>query len=400
VLLKNPEAQRMTPEDSPAHPGPLSGLRVIELGQILAGPFAGAIFADLGAEVLKIERVDGGDDGRRMGPVFRGGDALNFHLFNRGKKSLALDLKSEAGLAAFERLVASADILIHNLRPGVTHDMGIDGPSLCQRHPRLIYGEISAFGHTGPMQFRPGYEPLLQAFSGLSSTNGGPDDPPMRLGASVVDQGTGMWVVIGTLAMLQQRHITGRGGVLHSSLLETALTWNAQKSEALIHEGREPMRHASGHSGFVPYEAFDTLDGPLLICCGNDRLFAKLAQVVGQAPWAGDVRFATNRARIAHKNLLLENLRAVLRTQSRDHWQAQFLAVGVPCSPVHTVAEALAQEQVQALGLRVPVPGEGYDLHGLPLLFDGQRLPLGGPVPHLGQHNSEFQLTPTKPAHG
>jgi formyl-CoA transferase len=182
----------MTPEASPTHPGPLHGLRVIELGQILAGPFAGAIFADLGAEVLKIERVDGGDDGRRMGPVFRGGDALNFHLFNRGKKSLALDLKSEAGLAAFERLVASADILIHNLRPGVTQDMGIDGPSLCQRHPRLIYGEISAFGHTGPMQFRPGYEPLLQAFSGLSSTNGGPDDPPMRLGASVVDQGTGM----------------------------------------------------------------------------------------------------------------------------------------------------------------------------------------------------------------
>ena len=339
------------------HPGPLNGLRVIELGQILAGPFAGAIFADLGAEVLKIERVDGGDDGRRMGPVFRGGDALN-------------------------------------------QDMGIDGPSLCQRHPRLIYGEISAFGHTGPMKLRPGYEPLLQAFSGLSSTNGGPDDPPMRLGASVVDQGTGMWVVIGTLAMLQQRHQTGRGGVLHSSLLETALTWNAQKSEALIHEGREPMRHASGHSGFVPYEAFDTLDGPLLICCGNDRLFAKLAQVVGHAHWAADERFATNRARIAHKETLLHELRAAMRTQSRAHWQERFLAVGVPCSPVHTVAEALAQEQVQALGLRVPVPGQGYDLHGLPLLFDGERLPLGGPVPHLGQHNTEFHLPSTEPGHG
>jgi formyl-CoA transferase len=335
------------------HPGPLNGLRVIELGQILAGPFAGAIFADLGAEVLKIERVDGGDDGRRMGPVFRGGDALNFHLFNRGKKSLALDLKSETGLAAFEQLVASADILIHNLRPGVTEDMGIDGPSLCQRHPRLIYGEISAFGHTGPMKLRPGYEPLLQAFSGLSSTNGGPDDPPMRLGASVVDQGTGMWVVIGTLAMLQQRHRTGRGGVLHSSLLETALTWNAQKSEALIHEGREPMRHASGHSGFVPYEAFDTLDGPLLICCGNDRLFAKLAQVVGHAHWAADERFATNRARIAHKETLLHELRAAMRTQSRAHWQDRFLAVGVPCSPVHTVAEALAQEQARAFPIKV-----------------------------------------------
>ena len=374
--------------------GPLRGLRVIELGQILAGPFAGAIFADLGAEVLKIERVDGGDDERRMGPVFRGGDALNFHLFNRGKKSLALDLKSKDGLDAFERLVDSADILIHNLRPGVTQDMGIDGPSLCQRHPRLIYGEISAFGHTGPMQLRPGYEPLLQAYSGLSSTNGGPDDPPMRLGASVVDQGTGMWVVIGTLAMLQQRHITGRGGVLHSSLLETALTWNAQKSESYIHEGLPPMRHASGHSGFVPYEAFDTLDGPLLICCGNDRLFAKLAAVVGQAQWANDDRFATNRARITHKDALLLELRAIMLTQSRAHWQDQFLAIGVPCSPVHTVPEALAQEQVKALGLRVPVPGQDYALHGLPLLFDGQRLPLGGPVPDLGQHNEAFNLPP------
>ena len=154
------------------------------------------------------------------------------------------------------------------------------------------------------------------------------------------------------------------------------------------------MRHASGHSGFVPYEAFDTLDGPLLICCGNDRLFAKLAAVVGQAQWANDDRFATNRARITHKDALLLELRAIMLTQSRAHWQDHFLAIGVPCSPVHTVPEALAQEQVKALGLRVPVPGQGYALHGLPLLFDGQRLPLGGPVPDLGQHNEAFNLPP------
>ncbi|MCX7383848.1 MAG: CoA transferase, partial [Alphaproteobacteria bacterium] len=176
-------------------PGVLAGLRVIELGQILAGPFVGAIFADLGAEVIKIERVEGGDDARRMGAAFRHDDAMTFHIFNRGKVSAALDMKSAEGREDFERLVATADIVVHNLRPGVPESMGIDGPSLTSRHPSLIYGAISAFGHTGPMAMRPGFEPLIQAYSGLSSINGGPDDPPMRAGASLCDQGSAMWAV-------------------------------------------------------------------------------------------------------------------------------------------------------------------------------------------------------------
>src|SRR5574337_9236 len=200
--------------------GVLSGVRVLELGQVLAGPFAGAILADLGAEVIKLERVQGGDDARQMGPAFRHGDALNFQVFNRGKQSVALDLKSAAGLAAFERLAGEADIFIHNLRPGVPAKLGIDGPALCARHPRLIYCEISAFGHVGPMALQPGYEPLVQAFSGLSSTNGGPGDPPMRSAASMCDQGSGMWVVIGALALLHRRAQTGHGGILNTSLLE------------------------------------------------------------------------------------------------------------------------------------------------------------------------------------
>ena len=374
---------------------PLQGLRVLELGQVLAGPFAGAILADLGAEVIKVERVDGGDDARRMGPPFERGDALNFHIFNRGKQSLALDLKTPEGQARCHALLAEADVFVHNLRPGVASQLGLDAAALTPRYPRLIYAEISAFGATGPLAQKPGYEPLLQAFSGMSALNGGEGDPPVRSASSLCDQGTGMWVVIGILALLQQRHQTGRGGVVQSSLLETAMVWNAQKGDALVNEGRAPERHRSGHPGFVPYEAFDTATSPLLICCGNDRLFAKLAQVMGQAAWALDERFATNRARIAHKDALLQDMRAILRTQTRDHWQTQFLAVGVPCSPVHTVPEALAQEQVKALGLRVPVPGQGYALNGLPLLFDGERLPLGGPVPELGQHNAEFQLPPT-----
>ena len=369
-------------------PGVLDGVRVLELGQVLAGPFAGAIFADLGAEVVKVERVDGGDDARRMGPAFRHGDALNFQVFNRGKQSVALDLKSADGLAAFERLAAEADIFIHNLRPGVPKALGIDGPSLCARHPRLIYCEISAFGSAGPMALRPGYEPLIQAFSGLSSTNGGPDDPPLRAGASVCDQGTGMWAVIGALAMLHRRQNTGGGGILSASLLETALVWNGQKADAYVNEGRLPDRHRSGHPGFVPYEAFDTADAPLLICCGNDRLFTKLAAELGRPDWPADERFATNRARLAHKAALLAELEPLLRQRPRAEWTARLEAAGVPCAPIHTVPEALAHPQVQALGVLQAVPGEDFRLTALPFTIDGERPALHAGAPRLGQHNA------------
>ena len=367
---------------------PLHSLRVLELGQVLAGPFAGAIFADLGAEVIKLERLDGGDDARRMGPPFRRGDALNFHLFNRGKQSVAIDLKSDAGRETFERLAAQADVFVHNLRPGVTQALGIDGDALCARHPRLVYCAISAFGHTGPMAQQPGYEPLIQAFSGLSSLNGGPDDPPLRSGSSLCDQGTGMWAVIGALALLQQRQLTGRGGVVNASLLETALVWNAQKADAYVNEGRLPDRHRSGHPGFVPYEAFDTADAPLLICCGNDRLFGKLAIELGRRDWVDDPQFASNRARLLNKAALMAQLQPLLRAQPRAVWITRLEGAGVPCAPVHTVPEALVHPQVQALGLLQPVPGEDFSLTGLPLTFDGQRpCPRSG-APQLGQHNT------------
>ncbi len=374
--------------------GVLNGVRVLELGQVLAGPFAGAIFADLGAEVIKLERVEGGDDARQMGPAFRHGDALNFQVFNRGKQSVALDLKSAQGRASFERLAADTDIFIHNLRPGVPAALGIDGPALCARHPRLIYCEISAFGSTGPMALHPGYEPLVQAFSGLSSTNGGPDDPPMRSAASVCDQGSGMWAVIGALALLQRRHQTGRGGIAQTSLLETALVWNGQKADAYVNEGRLPVRDRSGHPGFVPYEAFETQNGPLLICCGNDRLFVKLAAALGRSDWVADPRFATNRARLAHKAALLAELVPLLQAKPRAQWIDHFEAVGVPCAPIHSVPEALAHPQVQALGILAPVPGEDFSLTALPLVLDGQRPALRGGAPRLGEHNAQHNIPP------
>jgi len=364
--------------------GPLAGLKVVELGQVLAGPFAGAIFADLGAEVVKIERPEVGDDGRQMGPAFRGGDSLTFQVFNRGKQSVVIDLKTADGLAALDAIVADADVLVHNLRPGVPAQLGLDGPSVCARHPRLVYCEMSAFGHRGPLAARPGYEPLIQAYGGLSSINGDPDGPPVRIGASVCDQGTGMWIVIGALSLLQRRAQTGRGGIVQGSLLETALVWVAQKGDAWINEGRLPERHASGHPGLVPYEAFDGADGPFLICAGNDRLFAKLVQVLGQPDWAQDARFRTNRGRLANKAALIAPMRAVLRERPRAEWLGLLEAAGVPCAPIHTVPEALAQPQVEALGLVQPVPGADFRLTGLPLSFDGERPAIRGPAPALG----------------
>ena len=366
----------------------LKGIRVLELGQVLSAPFAGAILGDLGAEVLKIERVEGGDDARRMGPDFRHGDALTFHMVNRNKQSVALDLKSAAGLAAFESLAATADILIHNLRPGAAEALGIDGLSMTGRHNRLIYCAISAFGHVGPMATKPGYEPLIQAYSGLSSCNGGPDDPPMRLGVAVCDQGTGMWIVIGALAALQRRAATGKGCIVTASLLETALVWAAQRGDMWVNEGRMPEKHRSGHPALVPYEAFDASDGPFIICCGNDRLFAKLASALAKPEWAEDPRFATNRARLSHKGILVVLMGEILRLVPRAEWIARLEAVGVPAAPINTLAEALAEPQARALGILQDVPGEDYRLTGSPLSFDGVRPAIRNAAPRLGDWGS------------
>ena len=373
----------------------LQGLRVIELGQVFAGPFAGAILSDLGAEVIKVERVQGGDDARRMGPAYLRGDALNFHIFNRGKQSVALDLKSTEGREALSRLLLQADVFLHNLRPGVAEQLGLDAPRLTQQHPRLIYAEISAYGSAGPMAHQPGYEPLMQAFSGLSSLNGGEGDAPVRSATSLCDQGSGMWLVIGILSLLHRRQQTGQGGVVQSSLLETAMMWNAQKSDAWINERRLPERHRSGHPGFVPYEAFDTADLPILICCGNDRLFAKLAHALDHPEWVHDPRFATNRDRLQHKDALLPLLRAALQQRTRDDWLPRFEQAGVPAAAVHSLEQALTHPQLQAQAMWTSVPEDGFKLTALPLRLDGQRPGIAGPAPALGEANLRHGCPPS-----
>lgn len=365
---------------------PLAGIKVVELGQVLAGPFAGAIFADLGATVIKVEKPGGGDDARQMGVEFRDGDALIFKDFNRGKRSLALDLKSPAGVAALHAELADADIMLHNLRPGAAESLGLGSAAVTARHPRLIYCEMGAFGHKGPLAGRPGYEPLLQAYCGLSAITGAPDGPPTRMGASVVDQGTGMWTVIGALAALAERARTGQGGVVHTSLYETAVMWAGQKLSAFVNQGELPQKHASGHPAFVPYQGFDTADSPVLVCCGNDRLFDKFARLLGRPDWVAEPRFATNRARLAHQGELLPHIQALMLRRARQEWLVALEAAGVPCAPINTIPELAADPQTAALGLLQEVPGTDYRLVAMPLSFDGVRPAILAPSPALGEY--------------
>jgi crotonobetainyl-CoA:carnitine CoA-transferase CaiB-like acyl-CoA transferase len=359
----------------------LEGLVVVEIGQVISAPYAGSILADLGAEVIKVERP-GGEDGRQMGHAFRNGDSLGFQTLNRGKATVVIDFKKASGLAELEEILSRADVLIHNMRPGVAVTFQLDGPSVCDRHPRIIYSEISAFGHVGPLRFAPGYEPLVQAYSGICSINGGPEDPPMRLGISACDLGTGMWSVIGILTMVQRRHQTGRGGILNCSLLETALAWEAGRVDSWMNLHSMPERHASGHPDLVPYQSFEASDGPFIICCGNDRLFDKLATEVGHPEWITDERFSTNRARLSNKAPLIDELSLVFCTERRAVWFRRLREAGVPSAPIHSVPEALEEAQVVALGMIQNVPDRDFTLTGIPLSFDGCRPSIrrGAPV--------------------
>lgn len=365
----------------------LEGLKVVEFSQVIAGPFGGVIFSDLGADVIKIEKPNGGDDGRKTGPAFLHGDSLTFLELNRGKKSVTLDLKSEEGKAALHRLLADADVFIHNQRPDVAKKFGFDGETLLARFPRLVYCQISAFGHKGPMELAPGYESIIQSYSGLASINGFPDRPPVRVGVSVCDLGTGMWAVIGILAALRQRDRTGKGVIVNTSLLETALSWEALAINNYVNTGAEPKRQGTAYTNMVPYQTFDAADGSIVVCAGNDRLFSKLANVLGHPEWTEDVRYATNRARLANREEIVGLIQEVLATDTVASWLERLSAAAVPCGPVQTIPEVVNDPQVHALGILQSFREEDVTLVGLPLSFDGERPAFTGLSPRLGADN-------------
>ncbi|MEY8838298.1 CaiB/BaiF CoA transferase family protein [Cribrihabitans sp. XS_ASV171] len=365
----------------------LAGVRVVELGQNLAGPFAGEILADLGADVVKIEKP-GGDDARRWGPPLTENAAAIFHLMNRNKASVELDLKQDEDLATLEALIAQADIFVHNMRPGALTALGLGPDSVRARHSRLIYCDMGAFGHVGPMRTRPGYEPLMQAFAGLVSINGHPDGPPARMGASVVDLGTGMWTAIGALAALFQRERTGRGCVINSSLLETALVWGGTHAALYETTGQVPERHGSGHPMIVPYQAFETADGPLVVAPGNDRLFRALARALDHPEWSDDPRFETNEARRRHKEEIVGLVAGAFRDMPIAEAQDRLDEAGVPNAPMQTIPEVVDNPQVRALGIFQKAPGLNVSMVGLPLSFDGERPGIRRAAPELGEDSS------------
>jgi len=369
--------------------GPLSGVKVIEVGQALAGPLAGAIMADMGAEVIKVEKPDGGDDARLWGPPFFGPDSVSFHSNNRGKKSITLDIKKAEDVAALKRLAGEADILIQNLRPGIVDDFGIGPDAMLQVNPRLIYCSIWAFGYTGPHRLAPGFDPLLQCYGAVVTLTGRPDDPPTFCAPAINDTATGMWCVIGALAAMKQRDRTGKGCVVDASLFESAVAWVQGPLNNYHVTGRVPQRHGAASATLSPYQIFETADRPLCIAAGNDRLFVKLARAMGHPEWCDDPRMSDGRKRSANRDVVVASMQPVLMTKTRQEWLGIIGEAGVPCAPVNDIAELSASDQLAAMDMLRTLPGTDLRVVGLPISFDRQRPHPRSDSPKLGEHNRE-----------
>ncbi|WP_338880243.1 CoA transferase [Achromobacter veterisilvae] len=373
---------------------PFEGLVVVELGHSVAAPFAGQIFGELGATVIKVEKHDG-DAARAWGPPFQEGAATLFQTLNRNKQSVVCDLRDPAQTDALKRLIAErADVVLQNLRPGQVETLGLDGAALLALRPSLIYCNMGAFGRTGPLRHRPGYDPLMQAFGGIMSTTGEAGRPSVRVGASIVDMGTGMWAVIGVLAALWQRQAGGQGRVVDVSLFETAATWVSLIASQVLASGEAPPRYGSGTASIVPYKGYATSDGEIVVAAGNDGLFRSLARVVGHPEWAEDPRFADNPSRVRHQAELYGMLDAIFALRPTAFWLEQLEAAGLPCSPVNDMNQMLAHPQTEALGLVQRVPGTAMDFIGLPLSFDGHRPRPRSRPPALGEHTETLLRQP------
>ncbi len=368
---------------------PLTGITVVEIAQNLAGPMAGEILAHLGADVVKVERPEG-DDARAWGPPFHKGVSPGFLAVNANKRSITLDLKDQRAVAWLTDFIGRADVLVQNLRPGSLEALGLGSEALLARHPRLIYCSVWAFGRSGPLRLKPGYEPMVQAFSGLMMMNGDEGGPPTRIGTSVLDYGTGMWTAIGALAGLVQRQRTGRGCVVDASLFETGLAWLKGHFASYRVSGDVPERHRTGSHRVVPFEGFETKTGPIIIAAGNERLFAKLVAALGHPEWAKDPRFGSNSARVANKADLVAAIARIMLTRSKGEWIDVLEAAGVPCAPINTLPEAVTEPQAAATGMIQTVPGDDCELVGLPLSFDGMRPGIRMAPPGVGEHNREI----------
>ena len=374
-----------------AAPRPLAGIRVLDLSQNLAGPYCTQILADLGAAVVKVE-PPGGDPARAWGPPFDGDDSTLFVSTNRGKRSIAVDLRAGGGADLVRRLAAGADVFVQSLRAGVADSLGLGAAALRAADPRLIYCSVTAYGGEGPLRDLPGYDPLMQAHGGLMSVTGHAGEPA-RVGTSVIDMGTGLWCAIGVLAALRERDRTGEGGHVVASLYETALAWNAYHLLGYVAAGVVPSPSGTAFPLIAPYEAFPTADGRLMIAAANDGLFRKFCDALGRPDLAADPRYRDNPSRVRHRNALVEEVAAETRSRDTAALTGLLRRAGVPCAPILDIAGVMAEEQTRASGLIAVIgdgaaPGQRTVLP--PLAWDGARVRPERPAPALNAHAEEI----------
>ncbi|AEQ50402.1 CaiB/BaiF CoA transferase family protein [Pelagibacterium halotolerans] len=369
---------------------PLAGLRVVELARILAGPWLGQTLADLGAEVIKVESPEG-DDTRRWGPPFierddgRGGTeevAAYFHATNRSKRSMICDFRDPADLERLKALIADADVLVENFKLGGLARYGLDYPTLAAINPRLVYVSITGFGQTGPRASQPGYDFLIQGMSGIMDLTGDPEGEPQKVGVAWIDVFTGLYGVIGVQAALAERQRSGSGQHIDLSLLDVGVAVLANQAMNYLVSGKSPSRMGNAHPNIVPYQVFPVVDGHVIIACGNDRQFQSLCSVLKLVTLATDPRAMTNSDRVTNRSMVADLLAEAIRPWRKADLIEALEIVGVPCGPINTVAEALAEPQVTARGLKITPE----DIPGLrtPLSFSRSPLSLERAAPALG----------------
>jgi|GEM_PF-441739 len=374
-------------------PGPLAGIRVLDLTRALSGPFATMILGDLGADVIKVEDTWYGDDTRRWGPPFQGDEAAYFLSINRNKRGLSVNLKAPEGREIAQGLAKSSDILMENFRPGTAARLGLGYEELSRQNPALIYASISGYGQTGPSAGLPGYDAVAQAISGMMSVTGEAGGEPVRSGTSLADVGAGMWALIGILAALHARHVTGRGQLIDISLLDGQVAWLTYVAGKYFATGVTPGRHGSAHESLAPYQVFPTADDPLMVAVGSDGLWQRFTAATGLDELTDDPRYATNPDRVTNRDTLIPRITKALAARGCAEWTDRLNAAGVPAGPVNTVPAALEQPQVVAremvVELEHPVAGM-LRMLGTPVKLSAQPASIRRPPPVLGQHTDEI----------
>lgn len=376
----------------PAHTGPLAGIRVLEITQIMSGPTCGLLLADMGADVIKIEKLPGGDDARGYRDPQVGGVSGPFMMMNRNKRGLALNLKNPKGRELLKRMVHDADVLIENFRGGTMDKLGLGYDTLKAINPGLIYCAITGYGRTGPYADKGGFDLIAQGFAGLMSITGEPGRPPAKSGNAVSDMNAGILAAVGILAAYIHKLKTGRGQIVDTSLSDAALHQTYWHAAVWFATQKSPRPTGSAHILTAPYQAFEASDGWINIGGANQNNWERICEVLGHPEWRTDARFATNSDRMAHLEELADLMNAVVRLRPRSEWQADFDAAGVPAGPVHTIGEALSHPQTLARGMVVelqhPQAGTTRAI-GCPIHFSETPTDTGSPAPLLGQHTRE-----------